>query len=192
MKRITSVGAVLALLTLGCWKTGSVSPVGSCLALGFGAWSGHVPEGLTPERRRVLPHFRLSADRARWPRDETWYEVRPLDFRDPIGPFGWETLGMWLTPSPDSLILFRVGEGSWALYIAGTWHADTLRGRAHYREGARRVGDARSNVYAVRYDCSSFHAIAASRTLTELLAQDLPHVTGEEVTSERVLRVRIP
>jgi len=183
----------LILLAFGCIGTGQVSPAGSCLALGFGAWSAEGPSSLAPDRRQVLPLFRLSTDRAPWRKDEAWYQVRPLNY-ERIGPLGWETLSMWLRPTPDSLILFRVTERSWALYLAGTWQADTLRGRAYYWDRGLRVGESYSNVYAVRYDCSTFRGIGASDALLGLLRLDArrPDLSANEWVPERARRARVP
>src|SRR6266850_2723515 len=118
---------VFALLVTGCWRMRVVvPPPPSCLALGFVAWSGRGPQGLAAGDRDALPHFEFTRYRAAWPKDEAWYEARPIAAWQPVGTPGRATRTIWLAPTPDSLILFRVGEASWALYVAGRWHADTL------------------------------------------------------------------
>lgn len=174
MKAVVTLAAVLASSTWGCWKAGTVSPAGSCVALGFGAWSGRGPEGFAAGSRNILPHFKLTSDRTWWPRSESWYVVQPLGPREPIGQAGREVLTLWLAPRPDSLILFRVGETPWTLRVSAVWQRDIFRGRAYYREGGSRRVDSQANAYGVRYDCSTFHAVQAANALADLLARDVP------------------
>ena len=192
MKPIITLLSVVALLATGCWRIRVVvPPVPSCLVLGFGGWSGNGPEGLAG-RREALPDFQLTPDRADWPRDEVWYEVRTIAPRQPMGTPGRAILIIWLTPTPDSLVLFRSGEAPWALYVAGTWDADTLRGRADYWERGLQTREGQADAYAIRYDCSAFEAVAAASRLSRLLTNDVLRRDAAGPLSARALRLRFP
>jgi hypothetical protein len=147
-----------------------------------------------PDRGRTLPPFKLTGDRVTWRKDEAWFQIRPLDYREHIAPLGWETLNMWFTPTRDSLVLFRPIQEAWTLYVGGTWHADTLRGRAYYWRGAGDAVEAQANAYAVGYDCSAILSMGASAALAKLLTRDerRPNETIRDEVPERVRRLRFP
>ena len=166
MIRLLPLGMVVA-----CYTQVPLAPLNSCLALGFGPWAGPHPVALPPTRRERFPHFKLSPDRARWPRRAAWRQVRPLAYDEPVGALGWETLNMWLAPSPDSIVLFRRGQGTWWLYIEGAFHTDTMLGRAFLWPDRAPSQVSRAHAYAVRYDCSGFVAVGAASALEELLAR---------------------
>jgi hypothetical protein len=166
--------AATACCAMACFWPPSDPPMGTCVTLGFGQWSPLTPTGIPISRRTALPLFRLSSNRARWATEENWYQVRPVDYHERIGPFGWETLNAWLAPSPDSLILFRPGSDSWGLYVALSWHADTARGRAIYRGLGELPLHTHANAYGVRYDCSALWAVVARGALQVFIDADVP------------------
>lgn len=185
---VATFGSLCALLSAAC-VGGALAPAHSCLTVGFAAWSGAGPTGLAPPLD-MLPDVRLTRDRAAWPPNEAWLHAPPAGTWLPVGTPGRDTASIWLAPARDSLILLKVGETPWALYVAGAWRGDTLFGRADYWE--REPGsESHAAAYGVLQDCSSFGAVAAVNGLRGLLARAVtPADTAARPLPERAQRLR--
>jgi hypothetical protein len=121
-----------------------------------------------------------------------WREIRPRNYREPLGQFGWELLSMWLVPSTDSLVMFRPAYGEWRLYIAGAFQTDTMRGEAFYWPATKSNELSRAGVYAVRYDCSAPTAFLAASALQRFQARNDSAVTRAATLPLRAVRLAEP
>ena len=175
---------VVTLVSLGPWQPSAPVTADWCVTVGVGEWLPRPAGAIWSTSRELILTNKLDPYVPNFDGRHGWrvVEFRVLHGQSKVPArsseydWGW----VWLTPTPDSLLLVRPAMLSEGMEVRGAWTADTLRGRAHaYSDAIGMVNgiahSPRANAYGRRYACQNPAAAAeALATVEQLRLADRP------------------